>query len=638
MCGFVGYFSNKKINLSPALKSIAYRGPDKKKIVYTKDWSVAFNRLSIIDTSTSAMQPFTYKNVTVFVNGEIYNYVELREKFKKYFTPKTKSDIEIIPYLYSKYGIKFLNMLNGMFSMVIIDNKNNKKILIRDRFGKKPLFYFLDKKDIYFSSEVKALKKIIKTEISKQNIISNIFCWNLIQPLTLYKKVHSIQPGAFVELVQRKKVKFRNWYNPKFKIKKLNLKNIKTNFIRLIRKSVEIRLRSDVPVGVFLSGGLDSSIILKIAKEKTKRKIYAINAVIKNKFESEGNLTDTVVPKKFCKDLKQKLHQVNIDYEYFNKNFIKIVNNSDDLFLDSGPLVHYALAEKAKKIGVKVILTGGGGDEIFGGYYWQARLKSVNKFILKRALRENSFSKISYFFYKILPYSKNKIINKIKNANYLLINPKIWHAMSHGNIFQKFIGKENLYIFKYLENISNKYFNRALKSNPNDVYNAINYANIFTVLSRQNYTSDHGAMMHSIENRSPFLDKDLVEFMMSLPDSIKWKANRKFLLSELLKDELPSYITRAKKSGPSVNLKYLFNSAKLRKKINQFILKNSFLIQKLLSKRLSILINKDISILYANKCIPLFAIISFLIWAKINYEKSISNVNLTFEKLINSNA
>ena len=164
MCGFVGYFSNKKINLSPALKSIAYRGPDKKKIVYTKDWSVAFNRLSIIDTSTRAMQPFTYKNVTVFVNGEIYNYVELREKFKKYFTPKTKSDIEIIPYLYSKYGIKFLNMLNGMFSMVIIDNKNNKKILIRDRFGKKPLFYFLDKKDIYFSSEVKALKKIIKPE------------------------------------------------------------------------------------------------------------------------------------------------------------------------------------------------------------------------------------------------------------------------------------------------------------------------------------------------------------------------------------------------------------------------------------------------------------------------------------------
>ena len=483
MCGFVGYFSKKKINLSSALKSIAYRGPDKKKIVYNKDWSVAFNRLSIIDTSTSAMQPFTYKNITVFVNGEIYNYVELCKKFKNYFTPKSKSDIEIIPYLYSKYGIKFLNMLNGMFSMIIIDKKNNKKILIRDRFGKKPLFYFLDKQDIYFSSEVKALKKIIKTEISKQNIISNIFCWYLIQPLTLYKKIQSIQPGSFVELTQGKKIKFRNWYNPKFKIKKLNFKNIKTNFKRLIRKSIEIRLRSDVPVGVFLSGGLDSSIILKIAKEKTKRKIYAINAVIKNKFEIEKNLTDTVLPKKFCKDLKQKLYQVNIDYEYFNKNFIKIVNNSDDLFLDSGQMIHYALAEKAKKIGVKVILTGGGGDEIFGGYYWQARLKSINELILRKTLRENNFSKISYFFYKMLPYSKNKIINKIKNASNLLINPKIWHAMSHGNVFQKFIGKENLHIFEYLENISNKYFGRALKSNPSDVYNAINYSIILFPIS-----------------------------------------------------------------------------------------------------------------------------------------------------------
>ena len=117
---------------------------------------------------------------------------------------------------------------------------------------------------------------------------------------------------------------------------------------------------------------------------EAKRKIYAINAVIKNKFKSEGNLTDTVVPKKFCKDLKQKLHQVNIDYEYFNKNFIKIVNNSDDLFLDSGALIHYALAEKAKKIGAKVILTGVGGDEIFGGYSWQARLKSINRFNLKK--------------------------------------------------------------------------------------------------------------------------------------------------------------------------------------------------------------------------------------------------------------
>ena len=343
------------------------------------------------------------------------------------------------------------------------------------------------------------------------------------------------------------------------------------------------------------------------------------------------------MPKKFCKDLKQKLYQVNLDYEYFNKNFIKIVNNSDDLFLDSGQMIHYALAEKAKKIGAKVILTGGGGDEIFGGYYWQARLKSINESILKKTLKEKNFSKISYFFYGILPNSDSNIINKIKNAFNLLANPKIWHAMSHGNVFQKFIGKENLHIFKYLENISNKYFVRALKSNPEDVYNAINYSNIFTTLSGQNYKADHGTMMHSVENRSPFLDKDLVEFMMSLPDSKKWQENKKYLLQELLKDELPSYIIKAQKSGPSVNLKYWFGNKKLRKKINKFILRNSFLIQKLLSKRLSILINKDINVLYSNKCIPLFAVISFLIWAKINYEKSISNVNLTFERLINSN-
>ena len=165
MCGFVGYFSNQNYNLDNASKSILHRGPDMQSISKGHNWSVAFNRLSIIDLSENAMQPFKYKNVSVFINGEIYNYLELKKEFEIDHIFKTKSDVEVIPLLYLKYGIKFLNKINGFFSMVIIDGYKNKSFLIRDRYGKKPLYFYKVNDSIFFSSEIKSLKHIIKLQV-----------------------------------------------------------------------------------------------------------------------------------------------------------------------------------------------------------------------------------------------------------------------------------------------------------------------------------------------------------------------------------------------------------------------------------------------------------------------------------------
>ena len=199
MCGFVGCFGKIDERLNVAGQLINHRGPDEQKYLEGNDWSLQFNRLSIIDLSKEAMQPFSFDGVDVYVNGEIYNYVELREKYKKEFYFKTSSDVEIIPFLYKKFGIKFLNYLNGMFSMVIIDDKNNKKYLVRDRFGKKPLYYFQKKKALYFSSEIKAFDNLINLELDKENFAINFIANLNPEPLTPYKNIFSVLPGHFYE-------------------------------------------------------------------------------------------------------------------------------------------------------------------------------------------------------------------------------------------------------------------------------------------------------------------------------------------------------------------------------------------------------------------------------------------------------
>ena len=215
MCGFVGSYNTKisKTILKIATKSINHRGPDDTKISVGKNWSIGFNRLAIIDLNKRSMQPFKNDDVIVFLNGEIFNYLELIEKEKE-FKPKTKSDVEIVPFLYKKYGIKFLNKLNGMFSIVIIDEKKNCTYLIRDRYGEKPLFYIKKNKKIFFSSEISALKKIVNLEINKKNLEINFRCGFLPQPLTLYKNLFSVKPGCFLE-VGNDKIIEHQWYNLK---------------------------------------------------------------------------------------------------------------------------------------------------------------------------------------------------------------------------------------------------------------------------------------------------------------------------------------------------------------------------------------------------------------------------------------
>ena len=433
MCGFIGSYNIKisKNKLKIATKSIEHRGPDDTKITIGKNWSIGFNRLAIIDLNKRSMQPFKKDGVLVFLNGEIFNYLELIKK-EKDFNPKTKSDVEIVPFLYKKYGIKFLNKLNGMFSIVIIDEKKNCMYLIRDRYGEKPLFYIQIDKKIFFSSEIKALKKIINLEVDKKNLEINFRCGFLPQPLTLYKNLFSVKPGCLLE-VRKNKITEQQWYNLELNKNLINnyvFDHAKYSFLKNFDNSLKLRLRSDVKVGLFISGGLDSNFLFKRMKN-FKNKITLLYCNIPGKFQKEKNTTDVNI--NFDKS-KYEFIKSDFNYIFFNKNIVKIIDNFDSILFDSSILVLYFLSDIAKKKKIKVILTGNGGDELFGGYPWQYQIRKIPKFFLQQI-----FDKRIKFLEQIynLIYS-SKFLNKLKNILNVVNCPLSWHLKSWDNKYGKF--------------------------------------------------------------------------------------------------------------------------------------------------------------------------------------------------------
>lgn len=634
MCGFVGCISKvRNVNLVDACNEIIHRGPDQQGIEAGDGWSVGFNRLAIIDLTINGMQPFRLDNIIVYLNGEIYNYLELRAQHADEFKPQTESDVEIIPFLYKKFGLDFLNILNGMFAMVILDERTGDSFLVRDRFGKKPLFYKKTEDGLYFASEIKALKKIVDVEIDPVNVALNFQCWFLIQPLTLYKDVFNVEPGSYVAYRIGDELKQSRWYFPVIRAKKFEYKDVKAKFLTLYRRAVQIRLQSDVPVGVFLSGGLDSSSMAYFMHEGNPKNIAAFTADITNKSEFEGNNTDVEIAGKLCEDYSWHRVGKRIDFDYFEKNIISIVCDYDELLLNSGILLFYALAEDAHAAGVKVILTGVGGDEIFGGYAWQSKIKLFPQMLVKWLLIKR-VTKFSRWLQSLLIGSKLLFLQRAARLHLLLTQTRVWHATTLGGFFTPHMLDRNTVVAERIEKHSKKYMEYALNSVRNDVFNALNFSNIYTVIGAGNGFIDKACMRWSVENRSPFLDYELFEYMMSLSDFDKTKFGPKGLLRKILREFMPEYVTNAKKSGPTMPVHSWFLVPGIREDFEIFVNANLYLVEKYISPRLANKILNNPKFLYDNASMPAFAILSFLIWAKSNVENLIPDASISLRDFL----
>ncbi len=572
MCGFIGIVNTNYLDRSSELdrkfqKAYAFlksRGPDEKGIWNNKNCYFLHTRLKILDLSLDSSQPMQKNNETICFNGEIYNFNELKENLiTKGYQFRSNGDTEVLLSAWSEWGEDMMEKLDGMFSLAIWNNVEKTLFLARDRFGKKPLVYSIKNNNIYFSSDVKSLNCITEGGDIDQESIKSLFRFRFIhEPRTIFKNFKKLPPGSILKF-NKYGVKITSWYKLK-KYKNYTKKERNKKLKYLIVKAVEKRLISDVPIGVFLSGGIDSAIIIDSLSQIGK-KVPTFTVGFKGETDYY-NESDNA--KKIASYYGFKNQTIYLDSKNILGKIDNILSASDEPFADSSVIPTYMISN-AVKSDIKVALTGDGGDELFGGY---------RKYIAYRWLPATKYlpSSLKNLMIKLLSDSKN---NKFSN-----LARKLKRLLEHSNINidkmqMNFLDQTNNNEFYQLfgeqkKNISMEAFIEADKVVGSDLNRVLARDFNFSLLGDMLVKLDRCSMANSLELRSPFLDRDLAEYSFSIPgkDKIGFFSGKKVLKSSY-KNQLPKWYLNLPKKGFEVplqhwlknDLKYLVNEATEKK-------------------------------------------------------------------------
>jgi len=545
MCGINGIMhlqSQKKVDeriLTKMRDSLEHRGPDDKGLFIENNIGLGHRRLSIIDVTSAGHQPFLSDDgryVMVF-NGEIYNfkdfYPELRSNGLEI---KTGSDTEVLLKLFELYGTKMLNRLNGMFAFVIWDKKERKLTAIRDRMGVKPLYYSLYNETFYFASEQKALFTAkVPLKMDNDGMEEYIFNRFVAGENTLYENVKKVLPGHILTLNESGKITNEKWWDLKTEIQNQpKIKNPVEWFRETFDDSVKLRMVSDVPVGVLLSGGLDSSSILASLNHNNYKDIHTFNIGFKEKEHNESHLAKIMADEFNYGFRTMQLEDNNL--------FEKLLSST---YFQDEPIMHLnephilALSQLAKP-SVKVLLSGEGSDELMGGY---VRYKA-----LKYPSLLNSIGTISHmdYFTKKPRYEKLARYSQIKDSNDLVM-------FNGSNIYPNDIAKT----FGITSPPKNEYRKQILEEAkylyPNNLRRQALYFDQHTYLCSLLDRNDRCTMGASIECREPFLDQRLIVGLGSLEDKWLFTGKKwKYILKSAMTERLPEEILKFKKVGLSV--------------------------------------------------------------------------------------
>ena len=544
MCGIAGFNWNDSNLIKKMNNSLKHRGPDGSGIYTDNLVSLGHRRLAIIDLTERGKQPMEYEHkgrkAVITYNGEVYNFLELREKLeKKGYKFKSNTDTEVILASYLEWGFDCVKKFNGMWAFCIYDLQ--KKILFcsRDRMGQKPFYYYYDGKRFIFASEIKgiiAAKKINKKENIYKEAVQLYFALGFIPaPYSIYKNTFKLEArqNIIFDLNKKEIKKWYYWDLPDYKPIYDKNRLIKEGK-KLLYDAVKLRMRSDVPIGAFLSGGLDSSSVVGIMRKFTDlSKLHTFSIGF------EGKYDETPYIKIVGNHFKTNHHHYYFKEKDFKELIDKYVWTYDEPFGDYSGFPTYKVSELAKQF-VTVVLSGDGGDEIFGGY-----LNHVNGYRMDLIRK---FPKIFRILFSILPIKKN--LSGIANLYLLkeafglsLINPERFYAESikedaiRPEIYKKWtIEKMKLCLSK-----SNNKLGEALRI----------FDLLFNTLSNNFLVKvDRASMANALEVRSPFLDYRFAEFSQKIPT--KWKVDlfkTKKLMREIIKDILPSEIVNRGKQG-----------------------------------------------------------------------------------------
>ncbi len=561
MCGITGIFSfddsasiyrDKVVN---AVNKLTHRGPDSHGVKVYKDAVLGHSRLAIIDLSERASQPFEYGKISVVFNGEIYNYKELREELiAKGFAFDTDSDTEVLAASYLAFGHEeMLNKLNGDFAFAVYDLSRRELFIARDRFGIKPL-YFINHPDYFaFASELNAIESYLDRMPEVDEVsLKILFEYTYIPaPFTIYKEVRKLAAGSYM-IVSQDKTRIASYYelDRLYELEAHEDETVmKKRLYALLDSSVRSRLTADVEVGAFLSGGVDSSIVSALAKNHLDT-LHTFNIG----FPDYAYYDETVYAKEVARHIGSKHTVFEVTEKKLVNTIDEFLDNTGEPFADSSALAFYILSKETSQQ-LKVVLSGDGADEIFGGYnkhraYW---LSGKNNFWwrwLKPVIGKlPAGSRDNWVFDKIRKLKKFAELNGLQSVDkykYLACFNGDWLSNTDfvpaiGNKAYELREREMTLLMRTFEDMKGFLLNDVYLVLQNDML----------------YKADYHSMLHSLEVRVPFLDHHVVEYAFSIP--IRYKLNDKkgkLILRETFASLLPEKVFTRPKHGFEIPLTF----------------------------------------------------------------------------------
>lgn len=545
MCGIYGSTIKYSFDIiREKLNVMKFRGPDFSGFIQTPELTLGHNRLAILDLDSRSNQPFEYKHLKIVFNGEIYNYKCVRSELEKkgyYF--RTTSDTEVIVAAYLAYGDNCVEHFNGMFSFVIYDSSKNILFGARDRLGKKPFYYYHNGIAFEFASQPSAIK-IARDFTLDQQAVSEYLIWGYVpEPRSIWKEVNQLQAGnCFTYHLRSGVLWIKKYWDLDYSRSNLfmgSYHEAKDELKRLLNNAVDIRLNADVPLGVFLSGGIDSSLIASIASQKIKKvKTFSI------KFNEKG-FDESKYATAVALHLKTEHHTIECNHEEGIALIEDFASVYDEPFADSSAIPTMLLSKYTRKH-VTVALSGDGGDEAFVGYSRYKWISLVNTlFKLPLPIRQ-AFGMLI----RQSPSYVHKLIAmgiSINDINDLYI--------------KMFGGLENSWIANAEKGMKNRHtsiFNKEHKS----LLEKVSDFDIKTYLNGDiNTKVDRASMAFSLESRAPLMDYRIIEFSRSLPTAFKYSStNQKRILKDVLYDYLPAHLFKRPKSGFTMPFKDWFKN------------------------------------------------------------------------------
>ncbi|MDX1773608.1 asparagine synthase (glutamine-hydrolyzing) [Oceanihabitans sediminis] len=557
MCGINGLISRNtteeraRNSLQKMNQLIFHRGPDEDGFFiqnhHQSTIGMAMRRLSIIDLSTGKQPIYSEdKKIVIVFNGEIYNYQILKKKLEKEGVNfQTKSDTEVILKLYEAKGENSFSELDGMFAFSIYDKKRSKVFIARDFFGEKPLYYYQNENDFYWASELKSIISNLneKPKISKKGLNLYFRLTYTPAPFTIYENIHKLEANNYIAFdITSNNFEIHAISKVKKEKQEISFQDAKSKLNDLMMQSIESRSISDVPIGTFLSGGVDSSIVSFGLAKLSSQKIDTFSIGFEKTSFNETDKSQLV-----AKLIGSKHHEFIISEKDLEKNIHEILLNFDEPFADSSALPSYIVANKTRDY-LKVALTGDGGDEVFGGYnkYYIGKLNSKYTSIIPEFLHNTSKSVLN----KLLStkddnrgkrFKVKKFINAI-NYN----NEHYWNIISQGfvNEIENFIKSD------FIENnLFDYYKEKTAIEKPKTVHDYREIDRLISLEGDMLPKVDRTSMLNSLECRAPFLNKTLWEFANSLPEDFLLKGfNKKYILKEAFKHEFPEgFLDKSKK-------------------------------------------------------------------------------------------